>query len=474
MKKIVFLTSVLFFLLIGVVSCSSDENENEIEIPLQPQSNEIKVKLNQISSNSEALFYIKGSYTIDWGDGQQSTNKDADEQNLSIKHQYKKNKEYIITITVKEELDFFKNFSALRLSDFEEEEIPFYEEIIIGSNVNINYLYLQTSGVKKIRQKNPTSVKSAVILGGDIKWNLSMVDTKYLTLYIPNNDNINLENLPYQHLSIHVDNKISSLSVSTCENLESLDISANFNKIATINNLSIKDLPKVNDLRLHYLKGKDVILTNMPKLEYTNLGALYYETLDMTNTTNSLVDMKLKMQATTISNSLKMSKQLTEVEIDNTMIETLPDIKEIDFSVCPQLKSVDIKGLGSLYSLKFGSANVNLDKVDLKIIPAMNSLDFSECENLTHVWISYAQSLSNVKFSDKNKVLRNVRFQYVHFTEASIIEMIQTLPNFPIPNIPTVNRRLLSVRYNDPSLKDNAEVIATMKTVSPSWSGSIN
>lgn len=468
MKKKLFLMTCMFSLLISVVSCSDDENESNNNIPRQPQSNEIKVIFNVSSDNSEALFYISGNYTIDWGDGRKSSTGDEDD-NYAIKHQYGKNKEYIITIITNGNLDFFKNFAANGLSDFAEDRIPMYDEIIIGSDIRIENLYMQTSGIKKFSAENGQSIEQANLLLGATNWDLSMVDAKSLSVYIPYNHDLDIKNLTTKHLSIIVKNEINNLSVTACDNLETLAISTKVFTKATINNLSIIGLPNLNDLRLYYLTGKDAKLTDLPKLELTLLNAVYYETIDMANTVKSSIEMSLKAYGISVLKSLKLSNQLSTLEIDNREFELATDIGTIDFSVCPQLAHIDINNLKNLYNIKFGSDNLKLDKVILKNVSSLNSLDFSPCKNIKHIEIAYATSLSNVKFSITNQILSDAKFQNTNFTEASCINMINTLPNFPIPNIPAVNRRRLSIRNNTPNLKDNEQITEAVKSLRPNW-----
>ena len=96
-------------------------------------------------------------------------------------------------------------------------------------------------------------------------------------------------------------------------------------------------------------------------------------------------------------------------------------------------------------------------------------MDLSDCENIRYVEVNYATSLSNVKFSSRNQYLADVKCRNTNFTELNCIDMVNTLPKSYIPNIPTVNRRRLSIRDNNPSLKDNSAVLSAVEDLSPYW-----
>lgn len=462
--------SLLAVLLFTVATAcdSNDENEN-IDIPRQPQRDEIKMIFNATSENSEAFFYfVSDNGTIDWGDGHKSTARDVD-SNKRLHHLYEKNREYVITITVNGDINTFRNFSGNSLSDFKEENICLYEEIKIGSAIRIQELYLQTSGVKKFSTEDRQSIDRANVLLGNEKWNFSTIDAKSLSIYTAYNNDLDIKELIAEHLSIIVKDKINNVSVTSCDNLETLSLSTKYFTKATINNLLVDGLPKLNDLRLYALTGKDAKLTNLPQLRFVILNAIYYKTIDMTNGQQSSVEMSLKAEGISVLKSLKLSKQLATLYIDNRRLGLEEDIPQIDLSICPELKQVDIYNLNSLNNLKFSSNNMRLERLILKYVTSLNSLDLSECKNIQHLETEYARVLSNVKFSANNQLLRDAIFRYTNFTETSCIDMINTLPNFPIPNIPTVNRRRLSIRYNTPSLKDNQEIIEAIKGLRPNW-----
>ncbi len=462
--------SLLAVLLFTITTACDSNNENEyIDIPRQPQHDEIKMIFNATSENPEAFFYfVSDNGIIDWGDGHKSTARDVD-SNKRLHHQYEKNREYVITITVNEDIITFRNFSGGGLSDFKEESICLYEEIKIGSAVKIQELYLQSSGVKKISTEGRQSIDRVNLLLGDEQWNFSMIDAKSLSIYAIYNNDLDIKELTAGHLSIIVKDKINYVSVTSCDNLETLSLSTKVFSKATINNLLVNRLPKLNDLRLYALAGRDAKFTDLPQLELVILNAVDYETIDMTNSQQSSVEMSLKAEGISVSKSLKLSKQLATLYIDNRKFDLKDDIQKIDLSICTELKQVDIYNLNSLHNLNFSRNNKRLESLILKYVSSLNSLDFGECKNIEYVEVEYADILSNVKFSVNNELLRDAKFQYANFTEASCIDMINTLPNFPIPNIPTVNRRRLSIRNNTPSLKDNQEVMEAIKGVHPNW-----
>lgn len=471
MQKTLYYSLLVVLLFTITTACdSNNENENEyIYIPRQPQHDEIKMIFNATSENPEAFFYfVSDNGIIDWGDGHKSTARDVD-SNKRIHHIYEKNREYVITITVNEDIIMFRNFSGDGLSDFKEEDTCLYEEIKIGSAVKIQELYLQSSGVKKISTEGSQSIDRANLLLGNEQWNFSMIDANNLSIYTVYNNDLDIKGLTIEHLSIIVKDKINNVSVTSCDNLETLSLSTKVFSKAIINNLLVNGLPKLNDLRLYTLAGRDAIFTDLPQLELVILNAVDYETIDMTNSQQSTVKMSLKAENTSVSKSLKLSKQLTSLYIDNRKSNLEDDIQKIDLSICPELKQVDIYNLNSLHNLKFSRNNQRLERVILKYVSSLNSLDFGECKNIEYVEIGYANVLSNVKFSANNELLRDAKFQYANFTEASCIDMINTLPNFPIPNIPTVNRRRLSIRNNTPSLKDNQEIMEAIEEVRPNW-----
>lgn len=468
MKTILQITALIFLLFLGVTSCSDDESE-KIDIPREPQRDEMKVIFNTTLKDSEALFYISGNCLIDWGDGKKSTIRD-DNNIQEIRHHYDgRGKEYIITIKTSEALESFRNFSVDSFLDLKEDETPLYECITIGSAVEIKNLYLQTSGVKKINIENKLSIGDANLLLGAVKWDLSMINSKYLSIYVANKRDLDIENLVTQHLSITIKDDVNNLSITSCENLETVAISAKYPTKPTINNLSITSLPLLNDLRLYSLTGKDAILTDLSRLELTLLNRIDYETIDFTNNIKSTTKMSLEAEGLNASKSFKLSKQLVAIDINNRQLDVSEGAITIDFSICPELESININSMQSLNSLKFGIDNHILDKVTLQNVTNLKSMDLSDCENIRYVEVNYATSLSNVKFSSRNQYLADVKCRNTNFTELNCIDMVNTLPKSYIPNIPTVNRRRLSIRDNNPSLKDNSAVLSAVEDLNPYW-----
>jgi len=300
-------------------------------------------------------------------------------------------------------------------------------------------------------------------------WDFSMINSKSLSIYMAKKRELEIKDLKVQHLSITIKEDVDNLSITSCEDLETVSISAKYPAEPIINNLSVTSLPALNDLRLNSLTGKNAVLTNLYKLELALLYKIDYESIDFTNNINSTTKKSLKAKGLNVSKSFKLSKQLAIIEINNRESDPSKGIIEIDFSICPELESIDINSMKSLGSLKFGTNNHLLDKVILRNVANLNSLDFSECEKIKSIEVAYASSLSNVKFSSKNQYVAEVKYQNTNFTESSFIDMVNTLPKSHIPNIPTVNKRRLFLQDNKPNLKENSAVLNALNDLSPYW-----
>lgn len=469
MKTILQAITLMCLLFLGVTSCNNDDESKWIDIPREPQQDEMKIFFNTTPQYSEALFYISGNCEINWGDGEESIIKDNN-KNQEIRHHYnEKNKEYIITIRTSESLESFSNLSINSFVDFKEDNIPEYNDIRIGASVEIKSLYLQTSGVKKLNIENKLSIGTVNLLLGSDMWDFSMINSKSLSIYMAKKRELEIKDLKVQHLSITIKEDVDNLSITSCEDLETVSISAKYPAEPIINNLSVTSLPALNDLRLNSLTGKNAVLTNLYKLELALLYKIDYESIDFTNNINSTTKKSLKAKGLNVSKSFKLSKQLATIEINNREFDPSKGIIEIDFSICPELESIDINSMKSLGSLKFGTNNHLLDKVILRNVANLNSLDFSECEKIKSIEVAYASSLSNVKFSSKNQYVAEVKYQNTNFTESSFIDMVNTLPKSHIPNIPTVNKRQLFLQDNKPYLKENSAVLNALNDLSPYW-----
>lgn len=468
MKKILPVALGALLLFISAVSCSKDEGG---KMPLKPQNNEIKMVFNTATGNNEALLYISGeNFTIDWGDGKTSVPADVDD-NFSIRHKYTGNREYIITITTKGKLEYFKNFSANRLWDFEEEKIPVFESISIGKDVTIDILYIQSSGVKKFTFANEDGFKEAYLLLGSGDWDLSQLRAKKLSMYVIHRRDLDIKNLSTTNLSITLKNEINNLSLSSCDQLLYLDISAILQRKATIKHLTVANMPKLEDLRYYALNGKSSILSDLPALKFFWSSGFNYETMEMNNKDKDAVFANLTFKAYGISvrDAIRFNNQLVALEIDNTQSGLTSDIAVIDLSLSQKLKTVNVIALQSLENIKFGDKNNVLDEVVLKSLPKLKSVDLSLCENLKKLEVRSCSLFESAKFGAGNKLLESTRFENTNFSITSCIDMINTLPDFYIPDIPSVNRRRLMIVGNKLSLSNNPEITEAIQKIRPYW-----
>lgn len=470
MKKTIYLIS-LFIVLLGYSSCNNDNESLGLDIPREPKQNEIKLIYNSTAENPEAMFYISGDdFRIDWGDGKISTAKDLSKNNL-FKHLYSKSREYIITISTNGSIDYFKNFSADNIYEYQEEKVSDFESISIGQSVKIDKLYLQANGVKKVDINDQENVSETYILLGDQSWDLSMISASNLLIYAPHNLNLDIKNINVKRILLNIKNTLNLFAISESPSMETIEVATNYPDTGTITELSITNLNSLKHLRIYSIKGDKANLTELPRLESTKLTNFHYKTLDMNASHyTSPRNMTFQAEKISITKVINLHPALTEISIKNNQFDAENDIKELDLRPCSKLKSLEIRHLKTLSTIAFSEQNQNLEEVILNQVPKLKSLDASKLVNLKRLQVLQAPVFSTAIFSEENLYLAYLNFESTSFSATDYIELVNSLPKSHIPNIPTVNRRRFYVIGNTPSLEDNKEVLNAIETLDKFYS----
>lgn len=456
-KYFIYTLVILLFPLLGT-SCDSNDDpiETEPEVPVDPidATNEIKLVINVTSNNNIASFYIQGEeLSINWGDGKTSTQADIDE-NYFIQHKYADNKEYVIKIKSKKVIHQFKNFSATNIFDFKEEEIPTFKSITIGRDIEISKLYIQTSNVKEISFGNDNGFRSAEILLGANDWNLSQLKGNELQIYSKERNLLDINDLNTRELSVHVEGKLATLIIDNCNNLTNLAIIGKGGSRQHVENINILNLSKLNKLQVFNLQGSTVSLNNLTTLHETIISGIDFEVIDMDKTNSSADNSSFEGTHLHVSKSILWGDSFVEVKIDNEKAKFVSDIPVLDFSKCEKLRFLDIRGLKDLEQIKLGENNYRLNDIFLLNLPKLKTIDFSACVNLMEVVSQDLTALETVKLSSASKRLESLWFQKANFTEENFITMINSLPNTPLSETPTVNKRFLNIRDNQFNLSN--------------------
>lgn len=450
-------------------ACNKDDH-TELDVSYKPQKNEVKIIFNPTTDNREALLYISGKdFSIDWGDGKTSTRSDIGED-FSISHVYQKDKEQVITITTNGRLESLQNCNRRSILEIEEEKTPTYESITIGTNVTIDNLYIQASGIKRMTFENDKGCEKANILLNSSDWDISMVKTPVLHLYLTQKNNLEIKELNASNLEIIAKHKMNNLHISSCSQLQSLTISALIQKEVEIDQIKIDNMPQLAYLKLYATIGTIATAEKLPSLKQLSLNNFHYKTLTMDSEVGSSSGLTFKAVEFNVSRPIKFSNQLAEVEINNTSSTYSSEVETLDFSNCQQLRTLRVSGLNKLESINLGDDNKTLDEVNLKELPKLIALDLSRCKNLKNIEVSYAGSLRSAKFSADNELLKSIEFYNCSFTAESCIDMLQTLPNFPIPGISEANRRGFRIVDNTPSLGNNAQINEITQGLKKHWS----
>jgi len=374
--------------------------------------NAITFKWDTTGQKEKKIFLETiGTTLIDWGDG---SVEDIDyNSNLYLKHTYKAEKEY--TVTIKDNV-----VKELRCED---EKI---KQLDASQNTALMRLTCTRNNLKELEVNNLTSLTFLACGRNDLT-DLNISDLTHLTYFNCEFNNLTkLDASGLRELTI-LDcyaNDLTELDVSGLTQLESLKCSSN-----DLTDLNISELTQLESLRC---SGN-----NLTKLDVSSVTEL--TTLDCS--VNGLIELDVS-ELTQLKSLDCSGNNLTKLDVSSVTELTTLDcsangLTELDVSELTQLKSLDCSGnnlskleLNNLAELKSLDCSSNyLETLDLRRGNQLNEICCAQ-ETLETVYVTQQQKDNltiGIKSSNCGNILHENEMHVYENTDVVVVDQECTI-----------------------------------------------
>lgn len=465
-KLTLFLTCL--FTVMVFISCDKDDS---IKMdPQIPQENEIKLlfKSNPSINKNHAFFYIKGeNIKIDWGD--ETEIELVTDVDGYASHNYQDEKEYIITIFSEAKINRFSNFSEYSFSYYPTPitNISNYQSLSFGENVEIDQLFIQSTGVSTINTAPTTKINYSQVVLQD-NWNpenFKNLNLRELFIYA-SLDKVDLNGLNITKCAICLFSGTQqlSLTISACPNLWYLSIFNYYSKDypqAIIETCTVSDLPNLTECYINNL--------NINTLDLSKAGGPMHLDMDYTNVTKPILfDKEIKK---ILIKDFDFEKKSNIKTIDISPCENLEELATVDLSELEEIitsektQNLKIVGInqfnkmGKIRSLNFnGLAKLNYFRFDgIEKKDLLEKADFSNCPELEVISISNT-NLSEIKVINSPS-LKTITLNNNELPEHNLLDFMSSLPHLVEPNVEKRHLDILGNPGISQKVKEKAETL---------------